>query len=107
MMEEGTTLGNTLRVVARTPRTEISKWQIREFCCRGGENEACSPQKAGRRLVFICFSFKSNVLLNRQQRDANAVVTAGLGGRGGGRRLAARMPLATNAVLLYKRRDEY
>lgn len=47
------------------------------------------------------------MLLTRQQRDRNAVVIAGLGSRGRGRRLAARMPLATNAVLLYKRRDEY
>lgn len=77
---------------------------MREFYCSGEENEA---QKSGRRLVFICFSFKSNVFLNHEQRDTNAVVTAGLGGRGAGRRPAARMPLATNAVLLHKRRDEY
>lgn len=106
-MEEGATRGNILHVAAGTPKDWNQQMASESFTAGKGRIRRHSPQKSGRRLVFICFSFKSNVLLNRQQRDRNAVVTAGLGGRGRGRRLAARMPLATNAVLLYKRRDEY
>lgn len=69
MREEGAMLDNILHVRARTSRTKTSKWQVREFYCRRREERIreSSPQESGRRLVFILFSFKSNVLLNHHR----------------------------------------
>lgn len=106
MMGGGVTLGNILHVVARTPRAEISKWQVRVFYCREGEDEEEEFFTPGVRQESSFHLFQPQVKRASKSSTERHECGRDCGFGRQRRRLSARMPLATNPVLLYKRRDE-
>lgn len=66
-----------------------------------------SPQESGRRLVFICFSFKSNVLLNRHRERWMQLWLWGWETEEEGKDWQQDCPWPQTPFLLYKSRDEY